>query len=76
MYEVLNRTNCKLNAQLRTLRCVALRCVASYCSNATQRAAQRMWTRPFSCRSSLAKFITHRGVLTDTDVYYTGCSRK
>ena len=49
MYEVLNRTNCKRNAQLRTLRCVAWLVTAAtqrnaqQCStsNATQRNAQR-----------------------------------
>ena len=49
MYEVLNRTNCKRNAQLRTLRCVAWLVTAATqrnaqqrsTSNATQRNAQR-----------------------------------
>ena len=58
MYEVLNRTNCKRNAQLRTLRCVAWLVTAAAqrnaqqrsTSNATQRAAQRMWTRPLRVR--------------------------
>jgi len=38
------------NATRSYVPCVALRCVASYCINATQRAAQRMWTRPFNLR--------------------------
>jgi len=46
------------NATRSYVPCVVLRCVASYCSNAqqrstsnaTQRAAQRMWTRPLRVR--------------------------